>query len=84
MREDLDVVLDPDETPFSRRLHNLLGNEIENFNFLILDRVELLPKYRGDGVGLLVLRSLIERFGAEAGVVGMKPFPLQLEHNEAT
>ena len=51
MREDLDVVLDPDETPFSRRLHNLLGNEIENFNFLILDRVELLPKYRGDGVG---------------------------------
>jgi GNAT superfamily N-acetyltransferase len=79
-----DVVLDSDETPFSRRLHNLLGNEIENFNFLILDRVELLPKYRGDGVGLLVLRSLIERFGAGAGVVGMKPFPLQLEHNEAT
>jgi GNAT superfamily N-acetyltransferase len=79
-----DVVLDSDETPFSRRLHNLLGNEIENFNFLILDRVELLPKYRGDGVGLLVLRSLIERFGAGAGVGGMKPFPLQFEHNEAT
>jgi hypothetical protein len=59
-----DVVLDSDGTPFSRRLHNLLGNEIENFNFFILDRVELLPKYRGDGVGLLVLRSLIERFGA--------------------
>lgn len=80
----VDVVLDSDETPFSRRLHKLLGNEIENFNFLILDRVELLPKYRGDGVGLLVLRSLIERFGAGAGIVGMKPFPLQLEHNEAT
>src|SRR6476659_7564927 len=46
-----DVVLDSDETPFSRRLRNLLGNEIGNFNFLILDRVELLPKYRGNGVG---------------------------------
>lgn len=79
-----DAVLNSDETPFSRRLHNLLGNEIENFNFLILDRVELLPKYRGDGVGLLVLRSLIERFGAGAGVVGMKPFPLQLERKDAT
>ena len=45
-----DVVLDSDETPFRRRLHNLLGNEINNFNFLILDRVELLPKYRGLGL----------------------------------
>ena len=79
-----DAVLNSDETPFSRRLHNLLGNEIENFNFLMLDRVELLPKYRGHGVGLLVLRSLIERFGAGAGVVGMKPFPLQLERKDAT
>ena len=79
-----DAVLDSDETHFSRRLHNLLGNEIENFNFLILDRVELLPKYRGDGVGLLVLCSLIERFGTGAGVVGMKPFPLQLEPKDAT
>ena len=44
-----DAVLDSDETSFSRRLHNLLGNDIENFNFLILDRVELLPKHRGTG-----------------------------------
>jgi len=79
-----DVVLDSDETPFSRRLRNLLGDEIGNPNFLILDRVELLPKYRGNGVGLLVLRSLIERFGTGAGVVGMKPFPLQLETTDAT
>jgi hypothetical protein len=35
-------------------------------------------------VGLLVLRSLIERFGAGVGVVGMKPFPLQLERKDAT
>src|SRR5689334_4491251 len=79
-----DVVLDSDEAPFSRRLRKLLGNEINDFNFLILDRVELLPKYRGNGVGLLVLRSLIERFGAGAGVVGMKPFPLQFEPKDAT
>ena len=79
-----DAVLDSDGTSFSRRLHNLLGNEIENFNFLILDRVELLPKHRGNRVGLLVLRSLIERFGTGAGVVGMKPFPLQFEPKDAT
>jgi len=31
---------------------------------LILDRLEILLKYRGGGVGLLVLTALIERFGA--------------------
>lgn len=50
---------------------------------MILDRVEILPKYRGGGIGLLVLTSLIERFGAGAGVVGMKPFPLQLEPKQS-
>lgn len=57
----------------------VLGDDIWNFNLLILDRVELLPRYRGNSSGLIVLRSLIERFGAGAGVVGMKPFPLQFE-----
>ncbi len=37
----------------------------------------------GTGVGLLVLRSLIECFGAGVGVAGMKPFPLQLERKDA-
>jgi hypothetical protein len=46
-------------------LQKLLEDEIWNFNLLILDRVEILPKYRG------------------AGVVGMKPFPLQLEPKES-
>jgi hypothetical protein len=48
-------------------------------NLLILDRIEKVPKYRGGGAGLLVLISLIERFGAGAGVIGIKPFPLQFE-----
>ena len=74
-----EAVLDSDGAPFPRRLYNLLGDDIWNFNLLILDRVELLPRYRGNSSGLIVLRSLIERFGAGAGVVGMKPFPLQFE-----
>lgn len=75
--EYAEAILGSNEAPFSARLQKLLGDEIWNFNLLILDRVEILPKYRGGGIGLLVLTSLIERFGAGAGVVGMKPFPLQ-------
>jgi GNAT superfamily N-acetyltransferase len=80
--EYADAILHPAEGPFSARLEKLLG-DIWNLNFLILDRVEILPRYRGKGVGLHVLVALMERFGAGAGLVGMKPFPLQFEPNHS-
>jgi GNAT superfamily N-acetyltransferase len=74
-----EVLLARSDEPFSRRLEKLLGFEIWNPNFLVLDRVEILPQFRRRGIGLLAILSLMERFGAGAGVVGMKPFPLQFE-----
>jgi hypothetical protein len=68
--------------PFSERLLKLLEYEIWNSNLLILDRIEILPRYRGGGAGLLILIGLIERFGAGAGVIAMKPFPLQFEDKQ--
>lgn len=49
-------------------------------NLLILDRLELLPAYRGHRHGLVLLREMIRRFGHGAGLVAIKPFPLQFEH----
>jgi hypothetical protein len=40
-----------------------------------------LPEFRGYNLGLAVMRRLIERFGAGAAVVAMKPFPLQGEYS---
>jgi GNAT superfamily N-acetyltransferase len=77
------AILGSNEGLFSARLQKLLEDDIWNLNLLILDRVEILPKYRGSGIGLLVLTSLIERFGGGAGVVGLKPFPLQLEPKQS-
>ncbi len=81
--EYADAILGSSPGTFSPRLYKLLDDEIWKFNLLILDRVEILPKYRGRGAGPLVLISLIERFGAGAGVVGMKPFPLQFEPEQS-
>lgn len=64
---------------YSRRLTRLLGDFPLGRNVLILDRLELLPKYRGQGLGLSVLRAMVQRFGHGAKIVAMKPFPLQLE-----
>ena len=46
---------------------------------LILDRIEILPGFRGYNLGLAVMRRLIERFGADGGIVAIKPFPIQRE-----
>ncbi|MBT9462530.1 hypothetical protein [Hydrogenophaga sp.] len=57
----------------------LPGGERWSPNLLILDRLEVLPKYRGYGIGLRVLRCLQEQFSMGCGLVAMKPFPLQFE-----
>lgn len=48
-------------------------------NLLILDRLEILPRYRGRGYGLQALVGMMHWFQSGAGLVAMKPFPLQSE-----
>jgi GNAT superfamily N-acetyltransferase len=64
---------------FSDRVMKLVHDEVWGSNVLILDRVELLPQYRGRGLGLDVKRHMMKRFGAGAALVALKAFPLQLE-----
>lgn len=64
----------------SPALRRLFKDEVWPGNTLILDRLEILPEFRGYNLGLAVIRRLIERFGAGAAVVAMKPFPLQHEY----
>lgn len=51
-------------------------------NLLILDRLEILPRYRGRGYGLQALIGMMHWFQAGAGLVAMKPFPLQFEAHD--
>jgi GNAT superfamily N-acetyltransferase len=64
---------------FSHHLLETLDYDILGGNLLILDRLEILPQYRGKGIGLRALRHMIEHFSPGAAVVAMKPFPLQFE-----
>ena len=70
---------DRNSSYFSGRVMKLLNYEVWDSNILILDRIELLPQFRGQGHGLKVLRHMIDRFGAGAALVTIKPFPLQFE-----
>lgn len=74
-------LFDPDTVGFSENLQQLFNHEIFEQSVLIFDRLELLPGYRGHNLGLIIMRRLIQRFSAGAGVVAIKPFPLQFEHS---
>jgi GNAT superfamily N-acetyltransferase len=71
------AIFDDETLNASAELNRLFEEDIWPGNVLILDRLEILPEFRGHDLGLVVIRRLIERFGAGAGVVAMTPFPLQ-------
>ncbi|UOD30106.1 hypothetical protein INH39_32990 [Massilia violaceinigra] len=73
------AIFDPDTVGFSERLSKLFKDDEGWGNILIIDRLEILPKYRSLNLGLIVMRRLIERFGGGTAFVAIKPFPLQCE-----
>ena len=54
----------------------LLGGVIFR-NILVINRVEILPPYRGMGLGLATMWELIRRHSAGCGIVALKAFPIQ-------
>ena len=74
-----DPIFGSNSPEFSDRLLKLLNYDVLYRNILILDRLEILPKYRGNGLGLNIMRHMMNRFGPGTGVVTLKPFPLQFE-----
>jgi hypothetical protein len=48
-------------------------------NMLILDRLEILPRFRRQNLGHRYMRAVITRFGMGCRIAAMKPFPLQFE-----
>lgn len=79
LAEYFEPIFGSEAPDFSNRLLELLDHEVLGNNFLILDRLEVLPQYRGKGLGLSVLRHMIARFSSGAALVAIKPFPLQFE-----
>ncbi len=65
--------------PAEGRLKKEIQDEHEPLgcNLLIIDCVELWPKFRGRGVAKLAIERTIAIFGAGCGLVACKPWPLQ-------
>ena len=65
---------------FSPAVRRILGEEVvPSRNILILDRLEILPEFRCQRLGLRYIRTAIKRFGPGCRIAALKPFPLQFE-----
>lgn len=73
------AIFDIDTDGPSDELLRLFKDDVYFGNVLIIDRLEIRPEFRSHNIGLVVMRRLIERFGAGASIVAIKPFPLQRE-----
>ncbi len=52
------------------------------FDTKIVDRLEILPEFRGKKIGLASLVWCLRQYARECGVVALKCFPLQFECSE--
>jgi len=68
---------------FTEKVMKVLEYDVVDSNILILDRLELLPKYRGQGLGLKIICHIIKRFSMGTALVATKPFPLQFENKSS-
>jgi len=65
---------------FSTAVLKILGEEfVHSSNMLIIDRLELLPAYRGRGLGLKCMAACIRHLSVGCRIAAIKPFPLQFE-----
>ena len=79
VEEYFEPIFESEGYDFNENLLETVGYEVTGHNILILDRLEILPQYRGRKLGLTILHHMIARFSAGASIVAMKPFPLQFE-----
>lgn len=50
-----------------------------NLNICVLDRIVLLPEYRGYGISKRVVKDVLFQFRTSCGMFVIQPFPLQFE-----
>jgi hypothetical protein len=76
----LPLVHSTEPNRFSPAVRRILREDIvPSRNMLILDRLEILPEFRRQQLGLRYVRTAIKRFGSGCRIAALKPFPLQFE-----
>ena len=74
---DFEDIYDFENYDFREDLEEQFG--IDNSDLCIYSRAEILPKYRGYGIGKMLMKDSFNMLGPGCGLIVMKPYPLQFE-----
>ena len=74
--EIYETLFNPHTAEIREDVKEILG-DVTFRNILVVNRVEILPAYRGMGLGLATIWNIIQRHSAGCGIVALKAFPFQ-------
>lgn len=72
-------IFDFEYEEIKEKIQDYYNEEFVNRDICVIERVELLPSYRGNNLGKKVLKDIYNRFGSACGLFVLKSFPLQFE-----
>ncbi len=78
------ALFDIDTGAFKTEVEDLFGGEIWGTNLLVFDRLEILPKFRGKGIGPACIRRCLQQYAQGFDLVALKCFPLQFEPKQVS
>jgi hypothetical protein len=71
-------LFDPDTEQLRPEVEQLISeNRATQWDIMLIERLELIPEYRGQGLGKNVALRAIQKFGENCGVITCVPVPLQ-------
>lgn len=67
---------------FTDHVMNMFNDDLWKCNLLIVDRIEVLPEYRGYGLAKSIIEDAMRLFSPRTDIIALKAFPLQLCHKD--
>jgi GNAT superfamily N-acetyltransferase len=61
------------------KIQDYYNGEIVNSDIYVIERIEILPPYRGNNLGKKIIKDIYNRFSGACGLFVLKSFPLQFE-----
>jgi GNAT superfamily N-acetyltransferase len=77
--EHFSVIYNDDTCRFTSVVEETLDDSFMSNNLFVIDRVEVISEYRGNGLARMAIEDAISLFAGGAEVIALKAYPLQFE-----
>jgi len=75
----LDALFDDELSEFGPEAIQAFGDDVWGTNLFVVNRLEILPECRGCRVAEVLIEDAVKIFGADAQLIVLQSFPLQLD-----